>query len=122
MIHRLVIGVLALALFLSPATLVAQDDCTADLRGTVTRKEADKEHTKYTARIDVAAQMKCAVVRFDVVVIEEDRAGEKTEIRIPKKVKIRDSRSVAQKFDYKLHKGIKVADARVEQTSCKICD
>ena len=53
---------------------------------------------------------------------QEDRAGEQYEIRLPKKVRIRDSRSVVQKFDYKLKKGQSVVDSRIEQTSCKICD
>lgn len=122
MSRRLVIAVLGLAVLLSPAALYAQDDCTADIRGTVKRKEASKEHTKYTVRIDVTANMRCAVVRFNVIVIEEDLSGEKFEIRIPKKVRIRDSRSVAHKFDYKLKKGQTVADYRIEQTSCKSCE
>ena len=122
MYRRLVIAVLGLALFLAPAALYAEDDCTADIRGTVKRKEAAEHHTKYTAKIDVSAQMKCAVVRFDVVIIEEDPSGEKFEFRIPKKVRIRDSRTVTQKFDYKLKKGQAVVDSRLEQTSCKICD
>jgi hypothetical protein len=122
MFRRLVISVFGLALFLSPAALFAQDDCTADIRGTVKRKEAAKTHTKYTIKIDVSAQMKCAVVNFDIVVIEEDPSGEKFEIRIPKKVRIRDSRTVTQKFDYKLRKGQAVADARMEQTACRNCE
>jgi len=119
---RFVIAVFVLALFLSPAELFAQGDCQADIRGTVKRKENTENHTKYTVKIDVSAQMKCAVVRFDIVVIEEDPAGEKFEVRIPKKVKIRDSRTVTQKFDYKLKKGQAVVDHRFEQSSCVICD
>ena len=122
MFRRLVIAVLGLVVLLSPAALYAQDDCTADIRGTVKRKEASGEHTKYTVRIDVSANMRCAVVRFNIIVIEEDLSGEKFEIRIPKKVRIRDSRAVAHKFDYKLKKGQTVADYRIEQTSCKNCE
>jgi len=122
MFRRLVITVLGLAVLLSPAAVLAQDDCTADIRGTVKRKEAAENHTKYTVRIDVSLQTKCSVVRFDIVVIEEDRTGEKFEIRIPKKVRIRDSVSIAQKFSYKLKKGQSVADYRIEQKSCQACD
>ena len=122
MFRRFAISMIGLAVLVSPAALYAQDDCTADIRGTVKRKEAGQEHTKYTVRFDVAAQMKCAVVRFDVIVIEEDLSGEQYEYRMPKKVRIRDSRTVAQKFSYKLKKGQSVADYRIEQTSCKICE
>ena len=122
MIRRLGIAVLGLAILLSPVALYAQDDCTADIRGTVKRKEAAKDHTKYTVRLDVAAKVNCAVVRFDVVVFEEDQKGEKFEIRIPRKVRIRDSRTVSQKFDYKLKNGQVVSDYRLEQTSCTNCE
>ena len=122
MFRRLVIVVLGLALFLSPAALFAQDDCTADIRASVKRKEASQTHKKYTVRIDVSAQMKCAKVRFNIIVIEEDLSGEQFEVRIAKKVRIRDSRTVTQKFDYKLKKGQSVAEARIEQTGCEICE
>ena len=122
MSRQLVTAALGLAMLLVPLQALAQDDCTADIRGTLERKDEDENFTDYSVKLEVSAMMSCAVVRFDVVVVEQGEDGRKFKVRLSRKVRIRDSRTATQKLNYRLRKGQSVIDHSFEQTSCEVCD
>jgi hypothetical protein len=112
-----------LGLLLAPAAApAAASECTATIDGTLMRKEGKETETVYTAKIDVSVPAPCAVVRFDVVVVEEASGGERTEVRVAKKVKLRGSSPTSLKLDYKLKHGQSIVEHRFEQRSCEICE
>ena len=78
--------------------------------------------TNETSLCEVTAKQKCAKVRFDLIVVEEEPGGKQTEVRVSKRVRIRDSTPATMKLNYKLRKGRKVASHRFEQTGCELCD
>ena len=111
-----------LSLLLAPGFVHAgANECKATIDGTLMRKEGTETKTVYTAKIDVSVAATCAVVKFDVVVVEEVPGGKQTEVRVPNNVKIRDSAPTSLKLDYKLKRGRSVVDHRFEQTSCELC-
>jgi hypothetical protein len=119
----MLLGSAILGLLLAPAVAFAQpNECTATFDGTLSRKEGKETGTHYTAKVDVSVEASCAVVNFDVVVVEEVTGGEQSEVRMPKQVKIRDSVATSLKVDYKLKKGRTIVSHRFEQTSCEICE
>jgi hypothetical protein len=122
MMHRLVIGSVVIAALLLPGGLFADDECKADIRGTLMRKEESTEKKTYTIKLDIESKQSCAVVRFDVVVVEVESGGKEHVVRLHKQVKIRDSVPATMKFDYTHKKGRTIASHRFEQTSCEICD
>jgi hypothetical protein len=64
----------------------------------------------------------CAKVSFDLVVVEDLGGGETKEVRVPKRIQIRDATMGTMKMDYKLKRGRTVASHRFEQTNCEICE
>ena len=86
------------------------------------RKEQSETRTTFTGKVDISVTERCAVVRFDLVVVEEESGGEQTTTRVSKRVKIRDAAPTSLKMDYRVKKGRKVVSHRFEQTSCRICE
>ena len=122
MIHKLLIAAVVLGVLVSPATVFAQDECRADIRGTLMRKEVGNLDTHFSAKVDVSVKQTCAVVRFDLIVVEAMSGGEEVEVRVHKRVRVRDSAVSTMKLDYKLKKGRTIASHRFEQTGCEICE
>ena len=114
--QRLIFGLVALGMVLSASAVFAQSECTADIRGKLMRKEEGDIDTKLTAKIDVSANQSCAVVHFELIVVEELTGGETFEVRVPKRAKIRDATTVTMKLNYKLKKGRTIANDPAHQT------
>ncbi len=113
----------SLALLLVPgATFAGEDECEATIDGTLMREEKDDTKTTYTGKVDISVDAMCAVVKFALVVVEEDPDGEQKEVRKSKQVKIRDSTEVSLKMDYKKKRESTVVSHRFEQTSCTLCE
>ena len=116
-------GCLTILAFLAGSTApVCADECNADIRGTLKRQEDSETKTVYTVQIDVTVREVCAKVRFDLVVVEDLGGGETREVRVSKRIQIRDSTMGTMKMDYKLKRGRTVASHRFEQTACEICE
>ena len=124
MTGRTVFGCVAIFAMLagSVGPLDAADDCNADIRGTLTRKEVKDTATDYTAQIDVDVDAKCADVSFDLVVVEGLGGGEEKEVRVSKHIRIRDRVTGTMKLNYKLKRGRTVVGHRFEQTACELCE
>jgi hypothetical protein len=124
MIRRPLFGCLTILAFLagSVAPLYAANDCNADIRGTLKRKDDSQTKTVYGVQVDVTVRETCAKVRFDLVVVEDLGGGEKEEVRVSRAITIRDATTGTMKLDYKLKRGRTIADHRFEQTSCEICE
>jgi hypothetical protein len=106
----------------SVGSLDAADECSADIRGSLKRKEGKDTATVYTAQIDVNVDAKCASVDFDLVVVEDLGGGEQEEARVSKHIRIRDRVTGTMKLDYKLKRGRTIASHRLEQTGCELCE
>ena len=120
---RSLFGCLTILVFVAGSTApVVADECNADIRGTLKRQERSDTKTVYTVQVDVTVREVCAKVRFDLVVIEDLGAGEKKEVRVSRRIQIRDGVTGTMKLDYKLKRGRTVADHRFEQTGCEICE
>ncbi len=122
MIQRLTIGLVLLCIALLPSAAFAEDECTADIRGKLMRKESGDTGTKLSAEIEVSAREDCADISFDLILVEEVSGGEQTEVRIPKTVRIRDSSSISIKVNYTLKTGRQIVSHRFEQTNCSLCE
>jgi hypothetical protein len=121
--RQFVLGSAILGLLLTAGVALAgESECTATITGTLMRKEGSETGTAYTAKVDVSVPATCAVVRFDLIVVEEEPGGKQTEVRVPKEVKIRDSVPTSLKLNYKLKKGRTVVSHRFQQTSCELCE
>ena len=113
---------LILGLLLVPGGASAdENECSATIDGTLMRKEESDSKKTYTSKVDVSAKELCAVVDFDLIVVEETSNGKQKEVRVPKQVKIRDATMTSLKLDYKLKRGRTIVDHRFEQTGCTIC-
>ena len=122
MTHKLLIAAVGLGMLLCPATAFAQNECNADIRGTLMRKEAGSINTKFSAKIDVSARETCAMIYFDLIVVEAESGGKEFEVRVSKRVRVRDSAVSSLKLNYTLTKGRTIASHRFEQTRCQICE
>lgn len=120
--HNALIGTLILGAILFPAALFAGGECTADIRGSLMRKESGDLNTTYVAKVDVSARETCAKIRFELIVVEMESGGEQFEVRVPKQIRVRDSSVSSMKMDYKLKKGRTVVSHRFEQTGCDLCE
>jgi hypothetical protein len=124
MVRRSVLSGFAILvpLFATVAPSFAEDECQATIIGTLMREEPSATKTVYTAKVDVETQQACAVVSFDLIIVEEAAGGEQTEVRVPKQVKVRDATPTSLKLDYELKQGRTIVSHRFEQTGCEICE
>jgi hypothetical protein len=119
---RLLIGSIARVALLLPATTLAEDACNADIRGQLMRKEGSDVDTKFVAKVTVTVRKTCTMVNFDLVVVEQESGGETFEIRVAKRIRVRDSTASTMKLNYKLSKDRKILSHRFEQTGCQLCE
>lgn len=98
-----------------------QQECSADVRASLSGKEQRGTGVEWTFRVDVSSSASCADVGFALIVDERTRDGKTTERRIGFRKRVQSRSSKSRVVRYTEVDGVSLQRWRFESTSCSPC-
>ena len=112
-----ILGAIVVILMLAPFTVLAEDDCSANVSASLDRQEG----SSLQFEVEVSTSASCAHIEYDLIIKVQLSNGQLKHVRKPRVVKVNDG-SLTEIVEHRLADGESMLSYEAKVVKCSKCD